>query len=125
MKNFESNNKSIAFNILYILYNIEEIIHANKSKNILKLENQAILLMITDGEKWHYLAVKILATLFGSITETFYVWTVFIHIVQKTNLKKHKSICKNHDCCYIEMPKEENILEYNHGEKSMRVPFII
>ena len=67
MKNFESNNKSIAFNILYILYNIEEIIHANKSKNILKLENQAILLMITDGEKWHYLAVKKLSALFGKM----------------------------------------------------------
>ena len=57
--------------------------------------------------------------------ETFYVWTVFIHIVQKINLKKHKSICKNHDCCYIEMPKKESILEYNHGKKSMKVPFIM
>ena len=27
---------------------------------------------------------------------------------------------------YVEMPKEDNkILNYNHGEKSMKVPFII
>ena len=31
-------------------------VHAYKSKY--NLENQVILLMITDGKKWHYLAVK-------------------------------------------------------------------
>ena len=35
-------------------------------------------------------------------------------------------MCKNHDYYYVEMPKEDNrILKYNHGEKSMKVPFII
>ena len=33
---------------------------------------------------------------------------------------------KNYDYCYVEMSKEKNkILEYNHGEKSMKVPLII
>ena len=50
-KKFESNNKSIALNILYVPYNAKEIRDAYKSKYNLKLENQAILLMITDGEK--------------------------------------------------------------------------
>ena len=27
--------------------------------------------------------------------------------------------------CYIEMPKEESILKYNHGVKSVKIPFII
>ena len=31
-------------------------------------KNQAILLMITDGEKWHYLAVKKLSALLRVIT---------------------------------------------------------
>ena len=39
-------------------HNTEETRHAYKSKHNLKHENQVILLMITDGEKWHYLAVK-------------------------------------------------------------------
>ena len=31
-------------------------------------------------------------------------------------LKKHYNACKNHDYCYVEMPKEDNnILKYNHG----------
>ena len=50
-KKFESNNKSIALNILYVSHNTEKIRHAYKSKCNLTRENQIILLMITDGEK--------------------------------------------------------------------------
>ena len=57
-KKFESNNKSIALNVSYVPYNTEEIRHAYKSKHNLKRENQVILLMITDGKKWHYFAVE-------------------------------------------------------------------
>ena len=53
-KKFESNNKSIALNILYVSYNTEKIRHAYKSKYNLTRENQVILLMITDCEKSHY-----------------------------------------------------------------------
>ena len=67
-KKFESNNKSIALNILYVPYNTEKIRHAYKSKYNLTCENQVILLMITDGEKWYYLAVKSLSALFRRIT---------------------------------------------------------
>ena len=38
-KKFESKNKSIALNILYVPYNTEEIQHAYKSKYNLKREN--------------------------------------------------------------------------------------
>ena len=61
---FETNNKTRALNILYVLHNTEEIRHTYKSKHNLNRENQVIVLMIIDGEKWHYLAVKNLATLF-------------------------------------------------------------
>ena len=41
-------------------------------------------------------------------------------------LKKHEKTCRNHDSCQTIMPKEKNkILEYNPGEKSLKVPFII
>ena len=57
-KKFESNNTSIALNILYVPHNTEKICHVYKSKYNLTRKNQVNLLMITDGEKWHYLAVK-------------------------------------------------------------------
>ena len=41
-KKSESNNKSIALNILYVLHNIEKIRHAYKSKYNLTRESQVI-----------------------------------------------------------------------------------
>ena len=67
-KNFESNNKSITLNILYVPHNTEKMRHAYKSKCNLNRKNQVIHLMITDGEKWHYLTVKSLSALFRGIT---------------------------------------------------------
>ena len=49
-KTFESNNKSIALNILYVFHNTEKIRHACKSKYNLTRENQVIFLMLSDGK---------------------------------------------------------------------------
>ena len=67
-KEFEKNNKTIALNILYSPHNTIEIRHAYKSKYNLNRGNQVILLMITDGKKWHCLAVKTLSALLRGIT---------------------------------------------------------
>ena len=109
---------------------MEEIKHAYKSKHNLKHENQVILLMITDGEKWHYLAVKILSALFKGITSKhkgdFYYPNCFHSYRTEEKHKKHKKVCENYDYCYVEMPEKDNkVLKYNYGEKSMKAPFII
>ena len=51
-------NNDIALNILYVPHNTRKIQVAYKSKQNLTCDKQVILLMITDGEKWHYLVVK-------------------------------------------------------------------
>ena len=48
----------VALNILYIPHNTKKIQLAYKSKHNLTCDKQVILLMITNGEKWHYLTVK-------------------------------------------------------------------
>ena len=86
--------------------------------------------MITDREKCHYLVVKSLSALFREITGNnrgeVYCLNCFQSYTTENKLKKHKKVCENHDCCYVEMPKENNkILKYNEGEKLMRLPLII
>ena len=86
--------------------------------------------MITDGEKWHYLTVKNLPGLLKGITSThekdFYCLNRFHSYRTKSKLESHKKISENHDYCHVELPtKDNNIIKYNHGEKSMKVPFII
>ena len=56
-KKFELNNK-IALNILYVSHNTKKIEVAYKSKHNLTREKQVILLIISNGENWHYLTVK-------------------------------------------------------------------
>ena len=86
--------------------------------------------MISDGQKWHYLVVKNLSELLRGITsnhkEDFYCLNCFRSYRTKSKLEAHKKICENHDYCHVEMPtKNNNIIKYNHGEKSMKIPFII
>ena len=49
-------------------YNTKEIRLARKSKYNHKRDNQVILLMITNGEKWHYLTAKRLPALLRGVT---------------------------------------------------------
>ena len=86
--------------------------------------------MITDSEKWHYLVVKKISGLLKGITSThekdFYCLNCLHSYRTKNKLELHKKICENHDYCHVEMPTKDNfIIKYNHGEKSMKVPFII
>ena len=98
-KKFESNIKAIALNILYVSHNTKEIRHAYKSKYNSNRENQVILLMITDGEKWHYLAVKRFSALFRGIKSKhegdFYCLNCFCSYRTENKLKKHKKVCEN------------------------------
>ena len=128
-KKFELNNE-VALNILYVPNNTRKVSVAYKSKNNLTCDKQVILLMITDAEKWHYLTVKNLPGLLRGITSThkedFYCLNCFRSYRTLNKLKVHKKICENHDYCQIEMPnKDNNIIEYNQGEKSIKLSFVV
>ena len=86
--------------------------------------------MITDGEKWHYLTVKNLSGLLRGIKNNhagdFYCLNCFCTYSTKNKFEAHKKICENQDYCHVEMPtKDNNIIKYNHGEKSMKLSFAI
>ena len=128
-KKFELNNE-IALSILYVSHNTRKIHAAYKSKHNLTHKYQIILLMITDGEKWHYLTVKNLSGLLRGITsnhkEDFYCLNCFCAYSTKNKLEARKKICKNYDYCHAEMPiKDNNTIKYNQGEKSIKLPFVV
>ena len=128
-KKFELNNE-IALSILYVPHNTKKIHIAYKSNHNLTREKQVILLMISNTEKWHYLTVKNLSGLLRGITSNhagdFYCLNCFCAYSTKNKLEAHKKICENHNYCHVEMPtKDNNTIKYNHGEKSMKLPFVI
>ena len=101
------------------------------------------MLIITNSEKWHYIALKSVCTddgfnrpirslsrLFRGITSNnhgdFYCLCCLHSFRTDSALKKHERLCDNNDYCHVEMSTEDNNkLKYNHGEKSLKVPFAI
>ena len=127
---FEAINKNVALNILYVPFSTKKIEIAYKSKYNLIRDNQIMLLMISNGENWHYLVVKNLSGLLRGISSNhnsdYYCLNCFQSYRTENKLNVHKKICENHDYCNIEMPSpSNNIIKYNSGEKSLELPFII
>ena len=71
---------------------------ANISMHNLDLENQVMILMITDSKKWHYLVVtKLPALLRGIISNNngdFYCFNCFYSFTKKKALKNMKMFPK-------------------------------
>ena len=102
-------------------HNEKDITHVYKSKHNHTRKNQVVMLMITDGQKWHYTAlksgktedgfnrpIKRLSRLFKGITSNhngdFYCVNC-LHSFRTYNiLKKHERLCENNDYCYVEIP---------------------
>ena len=122
---FEQNNKTIALNILFVPHNEKTINLAYKSKYNRKRENQVVLLMITNGEQWHYIALKSVRTddginrpirsssrLFRGITANhngdFYCLNCLHSFRTDNALKRHERFCDNNDYCHVEMPTKNN-----------------
>ena len=102
-------------------HNTKKIEIAYKSTHNLTREKRVILLMISNGENWHYLTVQNLSRLLRGITSNydgdFYCLNCFHSYRTKNKLDAHKKICENHDYCHIEMrTKDNNITKYNQGK---------
>ena len=118
---------------MFVPHNEKTINLAYKSKYNRKRENQVVLLMITNGEKWHYIALKSertddgfnrpirsLSRLFRGITWShcgdFYCLNCLHSFRTDNALKKHEGLCDNNDYCNVEIPTQFNkTLKYNHG----------
>ena len=128
---FEQNNKTIVLNILFVPHNTETIQVAYRSKYNHKRKNQIILLIITDGNKRHYVAVSSLSALLRGKSSNhngdLYCLNCFNSYTRENKLEEHEEICNKHDRCSIEMPQQfEKILQYyNLGKNSLKEPFAI
>ena len=99
--------------------------------------------MITDGIKWHYLALESILTndgyikptqsisrLFNKITsnhkEDYYCLSCFHSYRTEDMFNKHELVCDNHNYCEILMPDDKNkILKYSSRSKSLKMAHAI
>ena len=114
---------------MYVPHKTGKIHLAYQSKYNLTREKQVVLLMITDGQKWHYLAVTRLSGLLRGVTSNnngdFYCLNCFCRYRTKNKLELDKKVCENRDYYQVEMPnKDKNMIEFN-GENYGKAPFVI
>ena len=78
---------------MYVPHKTRKMCLAYKSKHNLTHQKKVTLLMITDGEKWHYIAVTKLAGLLRGITSNhngdFYCLNCFHAYTTKNKLETH------------------------------------
>ena len=140
---FERDNEDIALNILSIRHNKKTIELQYKSKYNRTREKQVVLLMITDGIKWHYTALKSILTsdsymkptqsisrLFNGITSNhngdYYCLNCFHSYRTMDKLNKHKKLCEDNNYCKVDMSNDKNnILKYASGSKSLKMAHAI
>ena len=81
--------------------------------------------MLSNGENWHYLAIKSLSRLLKGISSNhnvdYYCLNCFHSYSTENKLNAHKKVCENHAYCNIEMPSNDNnLINYSKGEKSLK-----
>ena len=86
--------------------------------------------MITDDNKWHYLAITNLSALpdgkLSNYHGDLYCLNCFNSYTTKNKRKGHEEICYNHDSCRIQMPRWfEKMLKRNPRGKSLKASFAI
>ena len=91
---FEQDNTDIALNILSVPHNKKAIELQYKSKYNRPRLNQVVLLMIIDGVKWHYLALKGILTSDGHMRPTQSISRLFNKITS-SNTTNHYCYCLN------------------------------
>ena len=101
-----------------------------------------VLLVITHGKKWYYIALKneqtevgfkrpirSLSRLFKGITSNhngdFFCLNCLYSFRTDNALEKHERLRDTDYCCLEMSPQFNKILKYSYGEKSLRAPFVI
>ena len=93
-------------------------------------KNIVVLLLIDDGEKRHYTAIKDLSRLLrDSNSKHGHKQHFCLNCLQgfrsEESRDEHFKYCKDNEAVRIEMPKEGSFMEFHDGQNQFKVPFVM
>ena len=93
-------------------------------------ERTANLMIIEDGDKKHYVAVKSLGRLLSNMNSKYKVSQHFCNNCLQgfSDIKSrdnHYEYCRSNESVRIEMPTRNPIVEYSNGQHQFKVPFVM
>ena len=120
---FEKNNEDIALNVFFISQNSKKVKQEYISKHNYTRNKQVALLKITNGEKWHFTALKslrqddkaynpaiafsrLIRNIASNSHENHYCYGCLYSYRTQSKLKEHYELCKNHKHCEIKTLKK-------------------
>ena len=128
---FEKNNPDIAVNVLLSKKKNQNIYTARRSERNVKCKKQVNLLMIVDGEKRHYTAIKnisrLLSKLNGKTQHTYHYCMNCLNGFRTESVRdKHYEYCSSNGHIKVKMSTEkEKWLKFHDGQYQFKVPFML
>ena len=124
IKRFESQNK-ISINVLAV--EDRKIYISRKGGDYDRIMN---LMLITENNHKHYVAVKSLSRLLSKQNSKHkeaqhFCMNCLQGFWEESSRDEHVHYCKNYELVRIEMPHKKPIVEYSDGQFQFKVPFII
>ena len=128
---FEKNNPGIAVNVLFSNNKNQNIYTARRSERNVKCKKQVNLLMIVDGEKRYYTAIKdiyrLLSKLNGKTRRTYHFCMNCLNGFRTESARdKHYEYCSSNGHVMVKMSTEkEKWLKFHDGQYQFMLPFIL
>ena len=128
---FEKNNPGIAVNVFFGNKKNHNTYTARKSERNVKCKKQVNLLMIVDGEKRHYTAIKnisrLLSKLNGKTQHTYHYCMNCLNGFRTESVRdKHYEYCSSNGHIKVKMSTEkEKWLKFHDGQYQFKVPFML
>ena len=124
IKGFEFINQ-ISINILAI--EDRQIYICRKGGNY---EHLITLMLITENNRKHYVAIKSLSRLLSSQSnkhkgKEYFCTNCLQGFIEESSRNEHVGYCKYNESVRIEMPHKRPIVEYSDGQFQFKVPFIM
>ena len=130
---FEKNNPGIAVNVLFCNKKSpkKDIYTVRRSERNVKCKKQVNLLMIVDGEKRHYTAIKNISKLLSRLNGKtkcayHYCMNCLNGFWTASARDKHFEYCSSNGHVKVNMPTvEEKWLKFHGGQYQFKVPFML
>ena len=128
---FEKNNPGIAVNVLFSKKKSQNIYTVRRSEHNMECKKQVNLLMIEDGGKRHYTAIKnisrLLSKLNGRTRRAYHFCMNCLNGFQTASARdKHYEYWSSNGHVKVTMPtEEEKWLKFHDGQYQFKVPFMM
>ena len=128
---FENNNPGIAVNVLFSNNKSQNIYTIRRSEHNMECKKQVNILMIEDGGKRHYTAIKnisrLLSKLNGRTRREYHYWMNCLNGFRTASAReKHYEYCSSNGHVKVTMPTEkEKWLHFRDGQYQFKVLFMM